>query len=98
MTYLLAGVLMWSLVHLIRCFAPGFRETMIGKMGENAWKGLFALLILASLGLMIFGWRTGDPVTFYQPMGIGRPVGMAIVLLGFIFFGAAQGQTKCGCR
>ena len=94
MTYLLAGVLIWSLVHLIRCIAPSFRETMIGKLGENGWKGLFAHLILAALGLMIFGWRSADPVSVYQPAAWGRPVGMAVVLLGFVFFGAAQGQTN----
>ena len=49
MALLLAGVTVWFTVHLFPAIAPASRENMVFKLGENAYKGLFSLLILAAL-------------------------------------------------
>ena len=56
MALLLAGITVWFLVHLFPAIAPASRENMVFKLGENAYKGLFSLLILAALLMIVFGW------------------------------------------
>ena len=43
-------------VHLTRIVADGWRTAMIGRLGEISWKALFALLSIASFGLVVRGF------------------------------------------
>ena len=57
MEMLVAGLLIWSVVHLSPSAAPALRQKLVGRMGENPYKGLFAVLILA--GQFFVQWRFG---------------------------------------
>jgi len=46
MTFLVAGMLLWSLVHLMKSITPGMRASIQGMIGEGPHKGLAALLLL----------------------------------------------------
>jgi uncharacterized membrane protein len=52
MVLLIGGVVLWSLAHLFKRLAPSLRESM-GAAG----KGLIALLVVLSLGLMVMGYQ-----------------------------------------
>jgi uncharacterized membrane protein len=59
--WLVLGVLLWAFAHLFKRLLPGPRAAM-GKAG----RGLVAVLLLASLGLMIFGYHAADVVPLYD--------------------------------
>ena len=58
MGLLIAGLLIWSLVHLAPSLAPPLKQKLTIQLGEKVYKLLFALLIFAALALIIFGWRS----------------------------------------
>ncbi len=90
MALLIAGVLLWSIVHLIPSVAPLGRTALKARLGEGRYKGLFALAIVASIVLMVIGWRSIDRVNLYDPPLLGSPVVPALMLVSFVLFAAAN--------
>jgi len=92
MTRLVIGVLLWSLVHFIPSVAPEYRKNMLARFGENPYKGLFAVMMIASLYLIISGWSSMSPVepevleAVYATPEWGGHVAAVLTLLGFILF------------
>jgi len=93
MTLLAAGVLLWTLVHLSPAVAPGIRRSLTGRLGENPYKGLFALSLLLSLALIVAGWRSTVPQHVYLPPVWGRHLAMLLMVVAVILFGAANYPT-----
>ena len=90
MSLLIAGIALWFVTHLFPAAAPGARDHLVRKLGENPYKGIFSLLILAALLMIVFGWKSAIPRALYAPpMGPGI-VPSLLVLLGLIFFFASQ--------
>ena len=58
MTLLTIGVLLWAFAHLFPSLLPDTRSRLIGRLGENAYKGLFALNLVIAILMMVFGWRS----------------------------------------
>jgi len=94
MKLLAAGVLVWSLVHLFPSLAAQQRQKLITRLGENAYKGLFALLMFSALALIIFGWRGTVPSHLYQLPGWTRHLSMLLVLVAFVIFGASNYSSR----
>ena len=94
MTMLFCGVILWSFVHLSVSLTPGVRSSLIERMGEGPYKGLFAVLILGSIALMVFGWMAAPQYPVYITPTWGHPAGMALILVGFILMGAANMPTN----
>jgi len=69
MTIFVAGLLIFLAIHSISIVAPGWRDAQAGRMGENAWKGLYALVSIVSLVAMIYGYGIARqiPVMVYVP-------------------------------
>ena len=90
MTLLIAGIALWFVTHLFPAVAPRARDTLIQKLGENPYKGIFSLLILAALLMIVFGWKSAVPSALYAPpIGPGI-VPSVLVLLGLVIFFASQ--------
>ena len=90
MTLLIAGIALWFVTHLFPAAAPGARDNLIKNLGENPYKGIFSLLILAALLMIVFGWKSAIPSSLYAPpMGPGV-VPSVLVLFGLIIFFASQ--------
>jgi len=90
MTLLITGIALWFVTHLFPAAAPGARDNLVRKLGENPYKGIFSLLILAALLMIVFGWKSAIPSTIYvPPMGPGI-VPSVLVLFGLIIFFASQ--------
>ena len=62
MTLLTLGVILWAAAHYFKRFAPDARA----KLGEKG-KGLVAVAIVASLLMMIFGYRGAESIHIWSP-------------------------------
>jgi uncharacterized membrane protein len=86
MIKLVLGVSLWSVIHFIPAIAVDFRKNLIARIGENPYKGLFAVLMVLAIYLVISGWRATIPVNLYLPPLWGRHATALLVLVGFILF------------
>jgi len=89
MTWLVLGILLWSVVHLFKAAAPSARQRIIENSGEGVYKGVFSLLILGSLALIILGWRSSTPELIYALPVYLRHTAMLVMLIAIILFVAA---------
>lgn len=90
MVLLIAGVLLWSVVHLFPSVLPNTRANLIGKLGYGPYRGLFALDILIALVLIVIGWRAADVELVYAPPLFGSPVVTVLMFVSFVLFAAAN--------
>lgn len=87
MTFLVIGLALWWLGHLFKRIAPGLR----GSMGD-AGKGVVAVVLLASVVLMVIGYRHADVTPVYTPMaGMGHLNNLLMLVAVFLF---GVGGTK----
>lgn len=94
MTLLITGLLMWCAVHLFPALAVQSRAHVIARRGRALYRGIFALLIICSIVLMVFGWRIAEPVDVYQSPEWGRGAAYVLVFCTFILFVAAKRPTN----
>jgi len=94
MIKLVLGVSLWSVMHFIPAIAVDFRKNLISKIGENPYKGLFALFMFLALYLVISGWKATIPVNLYLPPVWGRHVTALLVLIAFILIVAPYHATN----
>ena len=94
MKLLIAGLIIWSLVHLIPSLASPLKHKLTSRLGEKGYKLTFTVLILISIALIVFGWRSIEPVTLYMlPYGL-RHAFMLMILIAFILMGASNYPTR----
>jgi uncharacterized membrane protein len=86
MTKLALGVLLWSFAHLIPSLFAGPRRKLVARFGENAYKGIFLLLMVLAVYLLVSGWKAAVPEAVYLPPAWGRHLTLALMLLAFILF------------
>jgi uncharacterized membrane protein len=89
MILLVLGVLLWSTAHLFKAAAPPLRQSLVDRLGADAWRGLFSLVILASLVLMVLGWRSAPLDQAYLPPIWARHLTMTAMLVSLVLFAAA---------
>ena len=94
MNLLITGIAVWCAVHLFPSVMPAKREALITRLGNNAYRGLFALVILASLVTIVLGWRSATPAAVYAPPLQGSPIVTVLVFLAFVLFVAARARTN----
>ena len=94
MTMFVLGLAGWCVAHLMPSVAPDLRGRLMSTVGAGPYKGLFALTIVGSLLLIIFGWRAADPSFVYAEPEWGRIVNMATMLVGLILFVSARLPTN----
>jgi uncharacterized membrane protein len=90
MALLLVGVVLWSVTHLFPAVVPGIRANLVRKFGEGPYKGLYALDILLSLVLIVYGWRTTMPVALYEPPMHSNPFLTVALTLAILLFVASS--------
>lgn len=90
MAFLIAGVALWSVVHLYPAILPGNRTRLVDKLGANAYRGLFSLDIVIALVLVIVGWRMADVRPVYAPPLYGSPVVTGLMFISFLLFAGAS--------
>ena len=83
--YLVAGLVVFLGVHSSRMLAEGWRSRTIERLGAKPWKVFYALVSLAGLALLVWGYGVArqQPVQLWSP-----PVGLrhaAALLTWFAF-------------
>ena len=88
MTLLILGLLLWSGAHLFKRIAPDARA----RMGEKG-KGPIALVLLASVVLMVIGYRMADGPFWWgrSPALVG--INNLLMLFAFYLFAASGSKT-----
>ena len=94
MKLLIFGMLLWGLTHLFPSAMQDTRSKIVARTGNNAYRGLFSLLIAASLLMIIFGWKSATPSGLYVPPLFGSILPSIILLISFILLVAAQTHTN----
>ena len=96
MTWLVIGILLWSALHLLPSAGAPVRARAADRLGQ-AYQGVFALAILASVGLMVLGWRSTPPRGVYAPPPWGSGAAnllMAAALFLFVASGMATNVKR----
>ena len=94
MIKLVLGVLLWSGTHLFPALAVDGRKRLVGKLGENGYKGLFLVAMILAIYLIISGWKATVPEFLYIPPAWGRHAASLLVLIAFILFSASHGHNN----
>jgi len=91
MLTLIAGLIVFLGVHSVRIFADDWRTRQQQKWGADAWRGAYAVLSLAGLVLVIYGFGLvrNEPVWIWIPPVGMRHAASLLNLFGFILLAAA---------
>jgi uncharacterized membrane protein len=91
MLTLIAGLILFLGVHSVRIFADDWRTRQQQKWGVDAWRGVYAVLSLAGLLLVIYGFGLvrNEPVLVWMPPIGMRHAAALFTLMAFILLAAA---------
>jgi uncharacterized membrane protein len=92
MTLLILGVALWWAAHLFKRLAPAQRAAM----GEKG-KGPVALALLASVVLMVLGYKWAEYTPVWEPPAFLRHVNNLLMLVAFYLY-AASGMKTAAAR
>lgn len=91
------GVVLWIGAHMFKRLAPGPRAAMTTRMGESS-KGVFALLLVASVVLMVIGYRGAAYEPIYFPPTWTGHLNNLLMVLGFYVFGIGMAKGALSQR
>jgi len=91
MALLILGLVLFLGVHSMRVFAEGTRTRFIAQRGENAWKGLYAVLSIVGFVLLIWGYGLARqaPVVLWTPPTWVRHLAALLTLPAFVLLAAS---------
>lgn len=93
MIWLILGVALWWAAHGFKRLAPAARVAM----GDKA-KGLVAVLVLASLVLMVIGYRGADPVPLWSLPGWALSLNNLAMLVAVMLVGLGHSKSRLRAR
>ena len=91
MSLLITGLVIFLGIHSIRIFAEPARLRLIGRIGENGYKGLYTVISLVGFGLIVFGYgeaRMTTSLVWNPPVGM-RHLAALLTLISFVFLAAS---------
>lgn len=94
MNLLVAGMILWAVVHLFPAVAAPVRGKLIAAVGEKPYRGAFALVMFVALGMIIAGWRSTPPAALYSPPAWSRELAFLLMFFSIVLFGASHAKTN----
>lgn len=90
MIALVAGLLLFFGIHMVRIVAAPWRTRQIERLGPLAWRGVYSVLSLVGFALMIWGYSQtrGVPDLWQWPRAM-RHVAALLTLPAFVLITAA---------
>lgn len=97
MLVLIAGLVVFFGMHLVRIVAPKFREAQAGQNLQR-WKNIYSLVSLVGVGLIIWGWHLfrGEAPEIYNPPSWGPHAAMALVWLALVMLFGSNIKMPAG--
>ena len=92
MNLFVAGLALFVVLHLIPSVSP-LRAALVARMGEMAYRGVFALVAVASLVMVVRGFSQAPYEPLYSPPDWGRHAAMGVVPVALVLFAAANMPT-----
>ncbi len=83
------GMILFFGLHLVPA-RPALRDQLVGRLGENGYKGAFALLSLAGLTLIIIGYASMEYQEFWLSEVWAKHLTLTIMPIAFILQVAAN--------
>lgn len=83
---LLTGLVLWMVVHFFPALCRDQRQSVIDRIGEAPYKGLFSLLLVGALVLIVMGWGNASTSALYQPPQGLRSVTVILMWPALILF------------
>lgn len=94
MAWLIGGVAVWVVVHLLPATVPALRQRLVSVLGGKGYRALFALAVLAGLVAIVIGWRSSVPRPVYLPPAWGYEVAYLLMFFSVVLFGASHARTN----
>lgn len=93
MLLMVIGLIVFFLIHLVPT-VPDVRRSLVERMGEGAYKGLFSVVSAIGLALIIYGYAKlyhtpGKNPELWMPPHAMRHVAMLLMLFAFVLLAAA---------
>lgn len=92
MTLLIAGILLWTVVHLFRRVMPEARASMDEKIGALPSKGIIALILVGSMLMMSNGFKAVGEVALYEPPSWGVALNNLLMIIAVFMMGAGKSK------
>ena len=101
MNLFLIGLVLFLGIHSVAIVAPGWRDAQAAR-NPNAWKGSYAVVAIAGLALLIYGYGLArqSPVVVWTPPTAMRHVALLLMLPVFPLLLAAYlpGRIQAAAR
>ena len=89
MSYILAGLLLWTAAHGFKRFLPAVRQAL-GAGG----RGIVSVGIFISIGLMVWGYKTAEEITFWVTPDWLWPINNLLMLVAVYLFAVGGAKTR----
>jgi uncharacterized membrane protein len=90
MTLMILGLVLFLGVHLVPT-GPTLRVTLLARLGERRYKGVFSLVSLAGFVLIVLGYRMADHgAQVFAPWPLAIAIAPYAVTVAFVLFAAAN--------
>jgi uncharacterized membrane protein len=93
MDTLVLGLCIFFAVHLLPSFTS-LHAALKNKLGEKAFKGMFALISLTGLWLIIFGMGEVEFTPLYEPPSWGKHVTSLLMLIALYCLISSEAKTS----
>jgi uncharacterized membrane protein len=94
MLILLLGLALWSAVHLFPIIAPDRRAELVARHGVGPYKGAFAVVLVATITLMVWGYRSAEVVHLFFPPPFLWHLNNLLMLVAFLIVGAGHSRSN----
>ncbi len=86
MIWLILGLALWWAAHLLPVLGTGARQRLTDRVGPGPSKGIMALVIVASVALMVIGYKAADPVNIWLPPPFLTHINNLLMLIAIFLF------------
>ena len=93
MELLAVGLILFFVMHLVPS-ATSLHSALKARLGENPFKGLFALVSFAGIALIVIGMGKAEFVSWYEPPSWGKHITALLMIISLYCLISMQVSTS----